>query len=96
MCKQWTGLLDWTTGLLDWAFFCIEVPLVNCTTYIVHAILSLYESMLILNQGAGVFLGFESEGCYDCCCELTHAQHGLLLIDMTSPTHYHFAVLLDK
>ena len=28
----------------------------------------------------------------DCCCELAHAQHG----DMTSPTHHHFAVLLDK
>ena len=35
---------------------------------------------------AGAFLGFESGGCSDCCCQLTHAQHGLLLIDVTSPT----------
>ena len=42
----------------------------------------------ILSHIPGAFLGFESGGCSDCCCQLTHAQHD----DMTSTTPYHLAV----
>ena len=44
-----------------------------------------------LSQGGGGGCSLADE---DGCCKLVHAQHGLL-IDMTSPTHHHFAVLLD-